>query len=81
MTDDEFYTVDDIAKRLKVNPETVRRWLRTGELKGFQFAPKSSYRVPASVLSAFIDRHCGSTEGRGSSRMMNKMDHSGSGGG
>ena len=30
----EYFTVDEIAKRLKVTPLTIRRWLNNGELDG-----------------------------------------------
>jgi excisionase family DNA binding protein len=33
---DEVLTVEDVAARLKVHPETVRRWLRAGTLRGFR---------------------------------------------
>jgi excisionase family DNA binding protein len=29
---DELLTVDEVAERVKVNPETVRRWVRSGRL-------------------------------------------------
>ena len=29
---DEFLTVDEVAARLKVNPQTVRNWIDRGQL-------------------------------------------------
>jgi len=29
-----FLTPEELAEVLRVSPETVRRWLRTGEVKG-----------------------------------------------
>lgn len=48
-------TVDDIAKKLDVHPDTVRRWLRTGRLKGMALGGKAGYRVSESDFNAFVD--------------------------
>ena len=48
-------TVAEVAERLRVNPETVRRWLRSGELSGIPLGPKAGYRVSEAELEAFID--------------------------
>ena len=39
-----FLTPEELAEALRVSPETVRRWLRTGEVRG-QRAGKQ-WRVP-----------------------------------
>jgi excisionase family DNA binding protein len=31
VADDEFLTVDEVAERLRVNPQTVRNWIRAGK--------------------------------------------------
>lgn len=55
MSQDRFLTVTEVAQRLRVNPESVRRWLRQGRLKGFRFGgDKAGYRIPASELERFI---------------------------
>lgn len=56
MTDDDerMLTVKDIAERLQTNQETIRRWLRAGELRGMQLGDRSGYRVPVSELRRFI---------------------------
>jgi excisionase family DNA binding protein len=56
LIDEEYYTPADIAKRLKVSEETVRRWLRSGDLKGLQFGRRGGFRVPASALHEFLER-------------------------
>lgn len=56
MTTDKFMTVSEVAKQLAVNPETVRRWLRTGRLKGFSMgSDKAGWRVRASDLADFVE--------------------------
>jgi excisionase family DNA binding protein len=43
---DELLTVPEAAERLKVNAETVRRWLREGVLTGAKLG-KRQWRVRA----------------------------------
>jgi excisionase family DNA binding protein len=63
MMEEQFLTVEDVAQRLKVTPESVRAWLRSGRLRGFRLeARKQGWRVRESELSNFIAR----AEGRAS---------------
>ena len=52
---EEWFTVEQIARRLQVHPDTVRRWLRDGRLRGRNFGGKTGYRVRASELEAFLE--------------------------
>jgi excisionase family DNA binding protein len=56
----EFLTVPDVASRLKVSKETVREWLRTEQLTGYNLGGRAGWRVsPAEVerlLSARIGK-------------------------
>jgi excisionase family DNA binding protein len=55
MAGDELLTVQEVAQRLKLkNPETVRRWLRQGKLRGALIADSVGWRVRASDLERFI---------------------------
>lgn len=53
-TQEHWLTVDDVAKRLDVTEETVRRLLRRGELPGMQISKRSGWRVRAEDVDAFI---------------------------
>lgn len=56
MGDEErLLTVDQVAERLQVNPETVRRWLRRGELEGVDLGHKAGYRVTEAALREFLE--------------------------
>ena len=46
-------TVEDVAKRLQVHPEVVRRYLRSGELRGIQIGGR--WRIAEEDLAAFIE--------------------------
>jgi excisionase family DNA binding protein len=57
---DRWMTVEQVAEMLLVNPETVRRWIRSGELPVLNIAgPKGGYRIRRRDLDAYIAKHYG----------------------
>jgi excisionase family DNA binding protein len=54
MPDEEMLTVEDVAKELKVNPETVRNWIRSGELIALDIARE--YRISRRNLNDFLEK-------------------------
>ena len=54
MAGDEWLTVEEIAGRVKVTVETVRRWLRAGRLQGVRISDKAGWRVKASEVDRFM---------------------------
>jgi excisionase family DNA binding protein len=59
MTDERYWRVPEVADRLRVAPETVRRWLRAGKLRGMLLSQQGGYRVPDSELRRFIAERLG----------------------
>jgi len=53
---DRMLTVDQVAARLQVNEQTVRRWLRSAQLVGIAFGGRTGWRVKEEDLQAFLDR-------------------------
>lgn len=47
-------SVEEVAARLSVHRETVRRWLRTGELRGYRLGFRGGWRIPEEELRRFI---------------------------
>ncbi|MBF6589098.1 MAG: helix-turn-helix domain-containing protein [Ktedonobacterales bacterium] len=47
-------TVPEVALQLGVTEETVRRWLRAGDLPGVRLARKAGWRIRAPDLEAFL---------------------------
>ena len=54
--DDRVLTVNQVALRLQVDVQTVRRWLRNGDLVGIPFGGRTGWRVTEQELQAFLDR-------------------------
>jgi excisionase family DNA binding protein len=53
-THEEWLTVEDVAKKLKYSKETVRRLLRSGELRGMQLSKRAGWRMRAQDVEDFI---------------------------
>jgi excisionase family DNA binding protein len=52
---DRWLTVEQVAELLQLNPETVRRWIRGGELPVLDLGgTKAGYRIRRGDLDAFI---------------------------
>ena len=47
-------TVEEVAEELRVHPETVRQWIRGGELDAFDTG--RGYRISRSDLDDFVQR-------------------------
>lgn len=55
MPEDRLLTVPEVAGRLRVHPESVRRWVRQGRLHGVLFGgTRTGYRIPESDVERFI---------------------------
>lgn len=67
MSEHRVLTVQQVADRLQVNVETVRRLLRSGDLPGWRIGGRAGYRIFESHLEEFLDkRRAGqASEGRG----------------
>ena len=55
MVDEQWLEVKDIVEKLNIHEQTVRRWIRDGELPALMFSRRSGYRVRASDLTAFLE--------------------------
>ncbi len=55
----EFYTLEEVAKELRVNPRTVMRWLKCGQLKGYKLGDGKTalLRIPTTEVKKFLDKN------------------------
>lgn len=51
----EIYTPDQAAKLLQVNVQTLRRWLRRGEITGSD--TPAGWRLTPADLEAWLEKH------------------------
>ena len=49
---EQFYTVDEVAKALKVTRQSVYRWMQSGQLRYVMVGDRR--RISQSALNAFI---------------------------
>lgn len=49
---DEFLTIDEFAKKVKVHPDTIRRAIRKGYINAFRAGSgkKAPWRIPATEI-------------------------------
>ena len=56
----EWLTVEEVAELFRVSLETVRRWIRAGDLPVLDLGgPKMGYRIRRSDLAAFAAQRYG----------------------
>ena len=57
MTDEELWTVEQVAAYLKLNPETIRRWVRRGELEAISLgSDRAGFRIRQSEVERIVRR-------------------------
>jgi excisionase family DNA binding protein len=54
MAREKLLKLDEVADQLGVNIETVRRWVRNGELEVIDLGGKAGYRVTENALERFL---------------------------
>lgn len=62
---DRLLTVEQVAEQLQVTTETVRRWLRAGELQGVRLpARNAGWRISRKALNEWLDAHTPALTGK-----------------
>jgi len=51
----EYVTVDEAADRIGVHPQTVRRWLRAGQMRGTLISRTAGYRIPKDEVERVLE--------------------------
>jgi excisionase family DNA binding protein len=54
MTNEPFYTVEEVARLLSVHPETVRNWIKSGQLRALKLGGPAGYRISQSAYEQFL---------------------------
>ena len=53
---EKWLSVQDLVERLGVHEQTVRRWIKSGELPAYALGDRAGYRIAPDDLQAFLDR-------------------------
>ncbi len=54
MPEQKLLTVQEVADRLGVHPDTIRQWIRNGELGAIDLGGRAGYRIREQDLERFI---------------------------
>ena len=54
-SEEQFLSLEDVASRLQVSDQTVRRWVKSGKLTAYK--PGLEYRIREADLQRFIEAH------------------------
>lgn len=54
VVEEQWFTVEQVAERLQVNRDTVRRWLREGQLRGRLLGKRAGYRISSEEVRRFM---------------------------
>lgn len=54
MTNEQYYTIEEVAKMLKVVYLTVYRWIQDGKLRAYKAGKQ--YRISGTDLDKFMER-------------------------
>jgi excisionase family DNA binding protein len=64
MDEGRLLTVPEVAERLRVHPDTLRRWLRSGRIKGVMMGGRSGgYRIKESEVARIESEGVGEEAG------------------
>jgi excisionase family DNA binding protein len=51
----EYMTVEEAAARIEVHPQTIRRWLRAGQMLGTLISRTAGYRIPRDEVERVLE--------------------------
>jgi len=59
MEKNEFFTLEQTAEYFNVNPRTIMRWLKQGDLKGYKLGSGRTalLRIPKAEIKTFLEKH------------------------
>lgn len=56
-------TPEEAAKILKVSPQTLRRWLRTGSIRGTKVGDGKLWRISQSTIDQYLESNNSNKQG------------------
>ncbi len=56
---EELLSVEDVSRRIGVHAQTVRGWIKDGDLRALRFGGRTGYKIEPSDLQAFLESRKG----------------------
>lgn len=53
--ENQVFTPDEVAEILKIHPQTIRKWINEGKIRGFKVG--AHWRVTGQQITDFIKRN------------------------
>jgi len=53
-SEEKYFTLEDVADHLKISVSTVRRWVKSGDLRALKVGNRGQYRINLDDLEAFL---------------------------
>ncbi|HEV2107657.1 MAG TPA: helix-turn-helix domain-containing protein [Thermomicrobiales bacterium] len=54
MSSEQLWTVEEASARLRIHPESLRRWLREGKVAGYRLSRRAGWRVPEEEIQRLL---------------------------
>lgn len=61
---DDYLTVKEVAKRLRITPQAVYQWIEQGRLQAKRFGRRKGLRIPVSEFQRFEEEAGSQSSGR-----------------
>jgi len=59
---EELLSVEDVSRRIGVHAQTVRGWIKDGDLRALRFGGRTGYKIEPGDLQAFLESRKGDTK-------------------
>jgi len=56
---EELLSVEDVSRRIGVHAQTVRGWIKGGDLRALRFGGRTGYKIEPGDLQAFLESRKG----------------------
>ena len=54
---EQFYTITELSKLLKLNRETIKKYIRSGEIKAIKLEISRRYVIPQSEVDRILSEN------------------------
>ena len=56
-TDQEWFTVKEVAEKLRMKPESIRNHIRRKKIRALDLGGKAGYRISPEAYKEFVEAH------------------------